>query len=104
MKSITPKLIVNEAKAKTNAVAFSQVVRHGRAMAMDPTPSASACAQLCDPFTSCAQAEQRSIEFADERATLTVQEDCDEQPANERRRRLAEPFDEVGAFLRRLAE
>src|SRR3954452_300384 len=36
MKSITPKLIVNDANAKTNAVAFSQVVR--RAMGADPTP------------------------------------------------------------------
>jgi hypothetical protein len=43
----------------------------------------SACAQLCNTFATCTQAEEGTVELTQKRAPLAVQEHSDEQTPHE---------------------
>src|SRR5439155_381917 len=64
----------------------------------------SARSQLCNALRTGTEAEQRSVELAQETGAIAVEQGCDEQAADELRSRRPEALHELGALLRRLAE
>jgi len=64
----------------------------------------SARSQLSDARGTGAEPEERRVELAQQRVAVAVQQERDEQPPQQVRRRLAQALDELGALAGRLAE